>query len=304
MVRCIEDNKGVVRNNSEVEEIIVRDGVATGVRLSDGTEYIANRAVVCNVGPTLIFGDGKMVDSVHLDEKFLRQVKRFRPGNVALFTPHYALNEAPLWKAADKNPPLNNVWDVCVCEDPGVLKRQMADIKKGIVPKDLGYMVVMCTKKDPTQAPSGKHTAFIWQYAPNTDIVEGGANKYDEIKKEYADEITEHWSRYCPNITKNNILARYDDTPLEIIRRNPSMIGGDFSGGAMDQDQLGTFRPFHGYPPYRTPIENLYMCGPNCHPGGGCSGAAGYNAANVIADDFKIEKWWKPFVYIPPEQRE
>ena len=45
------------------------------------------------------------------------------------------------------------------------------------------------------------------------------------------------------------------------------------------------------------------MCGPNCHPGGGCSGGAGYNAANVIADDLKIKKWWKSFAYIPPEKR-
>ena len=44
---------------------------------------------------------------------------------------------------------------------------------------------------------------------------------------------------------------------------------------------------------YRTPIEGLYLCGSSAYPGGMVLLASGYVAASVIADDLKIEKWWK-----------
>jgi phytoene dehydrogenase-like protein len=52
------------------------------------------------------------------------------------------------------------------------------------------------------------------------------------------------------------------------------------------------FRPFHGYPPYRTPVAGLYLCGPSTHPRGGAHGANGYNAARAIAEDLDMEPWW------------
>ena len=33
---------------------------------------------------------------------------------------------------------------------------------------------------------------------------------------------------------------------------------------------------------YRTPIDNLWLCGAGTHPGGGVTGAPGYNAAHAI----------------------
>lgn len=299
MCRYIEAHKGVVKNNSEVKEIVVKNGVAHGVKLSNGDEYLADKAVVCNVGPTLIFGDGKMVGDVHLSEDFLRQAKRWRAGDIALFTPHFALEQEPLWKAAEKNPDINKCWDICICEDSFNLRAQVADVRRRTLPRGEGlncFMVVMPTKSDPTQAPNGKHTAFIWVYCPFELHEYGGPEGWDKVKKEYGDEVQVEWAKYAPNMgTKEAVLMRYDDTPYDISIRNPSMIGGDFSGGAVEQDQMGVFRPFHGVPSYKTPIENLYMCGPSCHPGGGCSGAPGYIATSVICDDFKIKKWWKPF---------
>jgi phytoene dehydrogenase-like protein len=44
---------------------------------------------------------------------------------------------------------------------------------------------------------------------------------------------------------------------------------------------------------YRTEIEGLYLCGPYMHPGGGVSGAPGYNAFKIIAEDFGLERFWE-----------
>jgi phytoene dehydrogenase-like protein len=42
-----------------------------------------------------------------------------------------------------------------------------------------------------------------------------------------------------------------------------------------------------GWAHYRTPIEGLYLCGAGTHPGGGVTGAPGYNAAHKILKDKK-----------------
>ncbi|MDY6863958.1 MAG: NAD(P)/FAD-dependent oxidoreductase, partial [Thermodesulfobacteriota bacterium] len=296
MIRVIEANGGIVKNKSEVKEILIKNGIAHGVRLSDGREITANKAVISNLGPSITFGDGKLVAEEYLDENFMFQIRRWRPGLVALLTPHFALNEPIHFKAAERNPEVDKCWITCNCENLSVMVKKQADIRKGIPSPEFGNMVVQPTKEDPTQAPSGKHTAFIYEYAPNCRVMEGGSEQWDKVKEEYADGIVNFTNDlYAPNL-KKSILKRYVYAPSDIERNNPSMIGGDFNGGSMDQDQMFIFRPFHSYPPYHTPIENLYMCGPNCHPGGGCSGAPGYNAVNVIFDDFKLKKWWKPFV--------
>ena len=44
-------------------------------------------------------------------------------------------------------------------------------------------------------------------------------------------------------------------------------------------------RPLPELANYRTPVEGLYLTGASTHPGGGVSGAPGYNtAARVLAD--------------------
>jgi phytoene dehydrogenase-like protein len=55
----------------------------------------------------------------------------------------------------------------------------------------------------------------------------------------------------------------------------------------MGLDQLLFMRPVPGYGQYRTPIERLYLCGAGTHPGGGVTGAPGYNAAREILSDLK-----------------
>ena len=47
-------------------------------------------------------------------------------------------------------------------------------------------------------------------------------------------------------------------------------------------DQIFFMRPVPGWARYRTPIENLYLCGSGTHPGGGITGLPGYYAAKKI----------------------
>ena len=57
--------------------------------------------------------------------------------------------------------------------------------------------------------------------------------------------------------------------------------------GELALDQLFTMRPTLGWSQYRTPIDNLYLCGSGTHPGTGLNGLSGRNAAREIGRDLK-----------------
>ena len=62
LARLISDHGGVCEAGSDVEQVVVQDGKATGVRLVGGETVAAKRAVIANVTPTQLYerllGDG------------------------------------------------------------------------------------------------------------------------------------------------------------------------------------------------------------------------------------------------------
>jgi hypothetical protein len=62
---------------------------------------------------------------------------------------------------------------------------------------------------------------------------------------------------------------------------------GNIFQGELSLEQLFFLRPVPGWAYYRTPIDNLYMCGSATHPGGGIMGAPGRIASQVILKEWK-----------------
>jgi len=63
---------------------------------------------------------------------------------------------------------------------------------------------------------------------------------------------------------------------------------GNIFQGELSLEQLFFLRPVAGWAYYRTPIDNLYMCGSATHPGGGIMGANGRLASQVILKNWKL----------------
>ena len=70
-------------------------------------------------------------------------------------------------------------------------------------------------------------------------------------------------------------------TPLD-IEKQFGINEGSFNHGEMTLDQFLFMRPTMSSAQYKTPIDNLYLCGSSTHPGGGIHGANGYNASKEI----------------------
>jgi phytoene dehydrogenase-like protein len=169
--------------------------------------------------------------------------------------------------------------------------RAYQEIAMGKPPRNEMLQVTLPTLFDPSQAPAGKHTVVVWQYAPYS-VDPGGAEGWRTLREEYASHLLDLWRSYAPNISHDKILAMKIQDPTDTERINDNLVNGVDVVGDMTPDQMGYFRPFAGWSNYRSPVDGLYMCGGYCHPGGGVHAGAGHNAAGVIAEDYQLKRWW------------
>ncbi len=289
--RVVEAHGGVVQTDSEVKRILLRGNRAVGIELKDGTRAEAGKAVVTNLEPKKSFLG--LLGEEFLPTSFATRVKNYHSNGRSLFVLHLALSEPPRYRASADNPPVNlafsqEMFGGSVAEQV----RAYREIAMGRPPRKEMLQITLPTLFDPSQAPAGKHTAVVWQYAPYR-VETGGAAGWKSIREEYAAHLLDLWRTYAPNISKDKILAMTIQDPTDTERHNDNFVNGVDVVGDMTPDQMGYFRPFAGWSSYRTPVEGLYMCGGYCHPGGGVHAGAGHNAAAAIVDDYKLKKWWR-----------
>lgn len=282
MKRYIEANGSKVMTGATVDKFIVRNGECKGVQLADGTEISASRAVVTGLDPQQTFM--RCMDESDVDSRILDIVRNFSFGNVTIARAHYALNEAPVFR---NGPDMSATSFQRIFGSIDDIDKQYNEIAAGLAPSDPFLWSACWTKKDPSRAPEGKHTLIFDTFVP-TELASG--EDWEKVGPAYVrDVLLRNLRRHTTNMTDDNILAEFIDTGPNLERSNWSFVNGTTTGGERILSQLGAFRPLPGFAEYRSPIVNLYMTGPSCHPGGGIS-AMGTNTANVMLEDFEILK--------------
>jgi phytoene dehydrogenase-like protein len=263
-----------IRTGAEVAHIKLKDDKAAGVVLKSGEE-ISARAVISNADPRRTFFH--LLGAPNLGPTFVRRVRNIRyRGTTAKV--NLALNDLPRFK--DKEAPLSG--HVIICPTLEYLERAYDDAKYGRYSQHPYLDIVIPSVLDASLAPAGQHVMSItMQYAPY-QLREGD---WDEQREKLGDHLINTLAAYAPNI-KDIILHRQVITPRDWERDYGLTEGGEFHG-QMGLDQMLFMRPAAGYGKYRTPIENLYLCGAGTHPGGGVTGAPGHNAAREILKDWK-----------------
>ncbi|WP_240319422.1 phytoene desaturase family protein [Deinococcus wulumuqiensis] len=128
---------------------------------------------------------------------------------------------------------------------------------------------------DPSRAPAGQHTLWVYAHVPNgsdTDI---------------RPLVEAQLERFAPGF-RERVLACHVTTATQLERFSPVFVGGDVAGGAATLPQL-VARPVLSVTPYRTPVRGVYLCSSSTPPGGGIHGMCGVNAARTaLADEFAL----------------
>ena len=292
----VAKNGGEIRLNTTPERILIENGQATGVVTNRGEVFNAKYFVASGLNPHQTFLE--LVDEKDLPNEWKQKAASFKYNIMApLFGLNVNLNAAPHYKAAEKNPDIKNALMIIVGLEhynqfPDIVKHH----ESGTIPPTV--MWGSCpTVYDPSQAPPGKHTAFMWEKLPYR--LHGDAQNWDDYKEDHGRKMLEVWSDYAPNM-KHDIIDWFTRSPLDTEKTFPNMREGDLLVGSFADGQMGYNRPFAGAGNYRGHVKGLYLCGSSSHPGGNITGLPGYNCAQVICKDLQIEGSWMP---IPVEMK-
>ncbi|HEY5332102.1 MAG TPA: NAD(P)/FAD-dependent oxidoreductase [Solirubrobacterales bacterium] len=288
--RAIADQGGTLLTGAHVEEITVEGGRAVGVRLEDGRELRARRFVASGVdAPQTI----RLAGPENFPAAVAEKIARYEWAHHSLVTLHLALEEPPRYAAEDFDPDVGRAFSIVLGADSGAEIDQVFDqVAAGQLPARFAGNGTCPSKFDPSVAPQGKHIAFWWPWAPFD--LDGDPENWDRRREEIADAMLEQWRGYAPNLDGDVVLGRYLFTPLDISRNCINMVRGSHHVGAYMPEQIGINRPIREMGRYRTPLDGLYLCGASSHTGGSISASPGYNAANALATDLGIDRWWTP----------
>jgi len=253
-------------------------GRARGVFLEDGTEF-KSRIVFSNADPKRTFLG--LVEPSELPDDFREAVAAIKM-NGPCAKVNFILSEEPrvTGMPSEWTAPQRSLFTLVPSLE---FAQRCYDIAKfGEIPEDLWVDCVVASNVDSSLAPAGKHimTAFV-QYVPYK--LKRGT--WDENRELLGDRVVRKIEEYAPNFAKS-ILARQILTPLD-LERTYALTEGNIFHGDLSLDQLFFMRPLPGWSQYRTPVNGLYLCGAGAHPGGGVTGAPGYNAAHQALRDLK-----------------
>jgi phytoene dehydrogenase-like protein len=264
-----------IRTEAGIQKIQVQGGRATGVVLDNGDEIRA-RVVASSLDPRQTFT--KLVGEELLPAEFVEDIGRYKyrgsSGKVNL-----ALDGLPDFTAL-RGPGPHLRGAISISPSVDYMERAYDEAKYGRFSRRPYIDIILPSLTDPSVAPPGKHvmSCFV-QYAPY-HLEEGS---WDEKREAFGDAVVDTIAEHAPNL-KDLVLHRQVVTPLD-IERVTGLSEGNIFQGELTLEQLFFLRPAPGWAQYRTPIENLYLCGSATHPGGGIMGAPGRNAAlRILAE--------------------
>jgi phytoene dehydrogenase-like protein len=278
---------GTFQPQVDIARILLEGGRSTGIVLRDGRTVRARQFVASTLDVHQTFES--LIGREQLPAELGKKLDKFQYTGWTLFGLHLALEESPRFLAEKFDPNINRTlkWSIGA-ETMRDIFSAFDDVNNNRVPRTVQFGAGPLSLLDPTQAPPGKHTTYAWHVMPRNPEI--GDRDYETFKKEFSDQILETWARYCPNMTRKNVLGHYVYTAHEYTQEFPNMRNGDIFMGAFSADQV-----MYNHFGYRTPIKNLYMAGSAGHPGGAISGGSGYITAGIIARDLGLKLWWRPW---------
>lgn len=250
MVRLIEEQGGKIKLNSEIDEILIQEGTAKGVRLKNGETHHAD-VVVSNADVAFTYKN--LIHPKHRFKYTDHKIERTKY-SMSLFVIYFGTkkryNDS---KLAHHNIILGKRY-----------KGLLSDIfHKKHLSDDFSLYLHMPTHTDPSMAPEGHEAFYVLSPVPHLD---SGTDWKTEAPK-YRDSIMNFLEEnYLPGLQENIVAEHYID-PLHFQNTLNSYKGSAFSVEPI-LTQSAWFRPHNR----SEDVNNLYFVGAGTHPGAGLPG--------------------------------
>ena len=276
--KVFERYGGEVRFKSIVDQFIVENGAAVGVRMKDGQEIRA-KAVVSTLDAQMTFG--KLCPEGTLPTDFTNAVDdiEYTNGYVQV---HLTIKRLPTFtKQLEFVNGTVQSWLVAYIKGPEQLHKAWQQSRAGQVADDPAVYTYFPSQLDPSLAPDdGTHTCTMFSHYFPTEFP---GSSHNEAKNLMVERMIGAMETVIPDfreliIDKVVFTQQYFDKTFNATE-------GDFSLGLLHPGQMFGDRPVPGWDHnHETPIENLYIAGAACHPGPGVTCIPGLNGARVVLE--------------------
>lgn len=176
-------------------------------------------------------------------------------------------------------------------------RKKVPELSPEICREHLSMMVCTHDVYDEARCPDGyRLLSPIYVQLPPTHYDVDGPEGANKVKAELTKAVLDLLADGAPNMTGDNIVDVWVNTPYDSEFRNAGMVAGNWYGARQSEDQWFSNRPLPELARYRTPIDGLYLCNHTSHPGGLCLMAVPYNLMHILIEDDLVSPgpWWYP----------
>ena len=258
--QLITEQGGKIHLETEVDEILVTNGKATGVRLGNG-EIIEADTVVSNADVAFTYKN--MIKPTHRRKYTNRKIARTKY-SMSLFVIYFGTDR----QYRDQGLAHHNI---ILGPRYKALLDDIFDNK--IVAEDFSLYLHMPTITDPSIAPGGHEGFYVLSPVPHLDSGTDWESFASIYKKAIMDFLEEN---YLPDLSKHLVAEHYID-PLHFQDVLNSYKGSAFSVQPI-LTQSAWFRPHNK----SEDVDELYFVGAGTHPGAGLPGVL---SSSIIAQD-------------------
>ena len=271
LTKSAKSNGVEIQKNTKVKKINVNNESCINVVTDSGEKFTADK-FVSSLDPKSTFLD--LVGADNLSPSFQTEVQNIRyKGSASRI--HLLLNKLPEMNGIDSDE-MKSIFII----SPSIeyLEKASDACKYGTLSNNPYIEFTFPTLRNTEISNNDKHIlSATVQYTPYKIQ---GKEWSESLKKELQHNVINILENYIPHLS-SLIDSTNLFTPLD-IEKQFGINEGSLNHGEMTLDQFLFMRPTMSSAQYKTPIDNLYLCGSSTHPGGGIHGTNGYNASKEI----------------------
>jgi len=203
--KLFTEDGGKCFTEHEVERVIIEHGKAKGIRLVDGTEIEAKKAVISTLDPhSMLF---KLTGKEHWNPRTVRRVANLDRWRITITWYTWALHELPRFdKAAAILPEISQVGKIAIgSKDPTALSRNACGRYMGQWNWEPNLMCLLSSVTDYTRAPAGKAAILTEDFQPGANHFT--AEEWKAHKRRHAQQVMDTLSKVSSNMTWDNVIG-------------------------------------------------------------------------------------------------